>query len=264
MTITLTFLGAGSAFTTAAYYQSNLLLTADNGRHMLIDCGSDIRFSLAEWSLGHEEAHAAIQALYVSHLHSDHIGGLEWLAFKSYFSPGMERPTLFLVEELADRLWENALRGGLESIEEKQMGLSDYFAPEIVTPGQPFYWENICLTPFRTVHVNNPQYPMYSYGLVIQERGKEEAFIFTADTILHPELLQLFEQWVPRTRAIFQDCETTAVPSGVHAHYTELRTLPLPLRRKMWLYHYNPHPPYHPEEEGFLGFVRKGQHFRLG
>ncbi|MEO5350422.1 MAG: MBL fold metallo-hydrolase [Magnetococcus sp. YQC-3] len=263
MAMTLTFLGTGSAFTTNAYYQSNLLLTAESGKQMLIDCGSDIRFSLGEWCMKQEIPRPEIHAVYVSHLHSDHIGGLEWLAFKSYFTAGVTRPTLFLVEELAPRIWEHALRAGLECIEEKLMTLSDYFVPVTVRAGARFQWENIQFTPFRTVHVRNPQHPMYSFGLIIQEMGQEKVFIFTTDTVLDQNLLQLFAEWSPRTQYIFQDCETSPVKTGVHAHYTDLRTLPEKLRRSMWLYHYNPNPPYRPEEDGFPGFVHKGQFFSL-
>ncbi|MBF0583507.1 MAG: MBL fold metallo-hydrolase [Magnetococcales bacterium] len=262
MSMELTFLGVGSAFTTDEYYQSNLLLTAASGKKMLIDCGSDIRFSLAEWGMCHEGVRTDIDAVFISHLHSDHIGGLEWLAFKSYFAAGVARPTLFLVEDFANRLWDHGLRGGLECITEKQMTLSDYFVPVAVVPGQPFRWEGIQFTPFRALHVNNPLHPMYSFGLIIQVGG--EACIFTTDSILDQNLRHLLEAWLPRVRFVFQDCETSSIPTGVHAHYTELCGLPLPLRNKMWLYHYNPHPPYRPEEDGFLGFVRRGQGFHFG
>lgn len=258
---TLVFLGAGSAFTTPDYYQSNLLLRAANGKQMLIDCGSDARFSLAEWCAGDAARTPHIDAVYISHLHSDHVGGLEWLAFKTYFTPGVARPTLFVAEELISPLWEHSLRAGLACITDQVMQLSDYFVPVALLPGQPFRWENLRLTPFRTVHVDNPQRPMYSFGLIIQEADREEALLFSSDTLLTPALIHLFESWKTRIRWIFQDCETTATPTGVHSHYTTLRTLPADIRGKMWLYHHHPNPPYTPQKDGFLGFVRKGQHF---
>lgn len=260
--MTITFLGVGSAFTTTEYYQSNLLISAASGKKMLIDCGSDARLSLAEWSLRHEEKCPDIDAVYISHLHSDHIGGLEWLAFNSYFNQNMARPKLFLVEDLASKMWDRVLRGGLECIAEKTMGLSDYYEPIVVSPSVAFQWENIRFTPFRTIHVNNAVQPMYSFGLVMRAVEQEEVFIFTTDTILDQNLINLFAAWEPRVRFIFQDCETADFRTGVHAHYTELCSLPEKLRNKMWLYHYNPHPTHTPVDDGFLGFVRKGQIFR--
>ena len=42
------FIGVGAAFTTAEYYQSNMLIIAQSGKRMMLDCGSDARFSLNE------------------------------------------------------------------------------------------------------------------------------------------------------------------------------------------------------------------------
>ncbi|MGL5193292.1 MAG: MBL fold metallo-hydrolase, partial [Chroococcales cyanobacterium] len=68
----LTFLGSGSAFTVGANnYHSNVLLESDRGTKLLIDCGSDIRFSLHEAGYSHLD----ITDIYISHLHSDHAGG---------------------------------------------------------------------------------------------------------------------------------------------------------------------------------------------
>ena len=69
----LIFLGTGSAFT-LENYQSNMLVEAQEGL-LLIDCGGDARHSLARrgWTA------LDITDIYISHLHADHIGGLEWL-----------------------------------------------------------------------------------------------------------------------------------------------------------------------------------------
>ncbi len=60
---------------------------------------------------------------------------------------------------------------------------------------------------------------------------------------------------------IFQDCETLPCKSGVHAHYSELKELPPEIKRKMWLYHYNCNPLLDCKQDGFAGFVAKGQCF---
>jgi hypothetical protein len=47
----------------------------------------------------------------------------------------------------------------------------------------------------------------------------------------------------------------------VHSHYSDLCTLPAELRRKMWLYHYNPGPLPDVRAQGFRGLVQRGQCF---
>ncbi len=83
MTLKMTFLGTGSAFTNGPdNYQSNVLLEKD-GDTLLIDAGTDIRHSLREQSFNYSD----IKNVYLTHLHCDHCGGFEWLALTSYFDP---------------------------------------------------------------------------------------------------------------------------------------------------------------------------------
>lgn len=91
----LQFLGTGSAFTTKNF-QTNFLIRV-NGRRLLVDCGGDARHSMDMLGL----THRAIDAVYISHQHSDHIGGLEWLAFMSYFDPGCAKIPLTSPRTLA-------------------------------------------------------------------------------------------------------------------------------------------------------------------
>jgi len=43
----------------------------------------------------------------------------------------------------------------------------------------------------------------------------------------------------------------------VHAHYDDLCTLLSELKKKMRLYHYQPHPTCQADADGFAGFVKK-------
>ena len=50
----LVFLGSGSAFTVGHdNYQSNMLMVSKSGKCLLLDCGTDIRFSLNEQGYKH-------------------------------------------------------------------------------------------------------------------------------------------------------------------------------------------------------------------
>ena len=52
-----------------------MLLINEQGNKLLIDCGSDIRFSLYAAGFSHLD----ITDIYISHLHADHAGGLEYI-----------------------------------------------------------------------------------------------------------------------------------------------------------------------------------------
>lgn len=259
--MTFTFLGVGSAFTTQEYYQSNILITSETGKNMLIDCGSDARFSLGEWCKKNGKRHVTIDAVYITHLHADHIGGLEWLAFNTFFNPNAPKPKLYAVDILYDKIWDHALRSGLEYIDDRVMTISDYFEPYILSHELPFVWENIRFIPLRMLHVLNSVCPIYSFGFVIEDLKTGRSLFFTSDTIFDPGLVAYLELWAPKVDLIFQDCETLPFHTKVHAHYQSLLTLPIALREKMWLYHYNPNPSQDPKADGFLGFVRKGDSF---
>jgi len=253
------FIGVGSAFTTQDYYQSNLLITAPSGKRLLLDCGSDARFALAENDIYGHNVGEKLDAVYISHLHADHIGGLEWLAFSTFFNPNANKLKLFMEEQTMQRLWEQSLRGGLERLEGQQLHLTDYFNCYPLAEEGTFKWENIQLTLKQMLHVNTGSIITnhYSYGLLLSTDSGANIFIST-DTKFQADFII---EMASKVDLIFHDCETTAYDTPVHAHYTELRTLPLFTKQKIWLYHYQPQPPYQPEEDGFRGFVTKGQEF---
>lgn len=249
------FLGVGSAFTTAKYYQSNLLVTSDSGKRMLLDCGTDIRFSLSEAGLGPFD----VDAVYLSHQHADHLGGIEFLCYATFFSPEFKYPKLFGEAELLQTAWDHSLSGGLSCVDDKARGLSDFFRPMPQEPEGSFVWEGITFTLVPMPHVVTEVCALYSYGLKIQAPSGKSAF-FSTDAVFQPERLAQLAQEVD---LIWHDSETSGHATGVHAHYTELKTLPEAIKAKTWLYHYQPDPSFDPKQDGFLGFVSKGQAFKL-
>lgn len=253
--IQLLFLGSGSAFTVGGdNFQSNILLMTETGKKLLIDCGSDIRFSLHQFGFTHRD----ITDIYISHLHSDHVGGLEYIGLSTKFDPQCSKPTLYLSGDVASEIWDNTLSGGMRSIEGKIADLNTFFDVYSIKPNGYFIWETIKFDLIKVIHINNSYFMMPTYGLFFELNGTK--IFLTTDTQFCLEMLQDYYQ---QADIIFHDCETSLYPTPVHARYEQLVTLPEPIKNKMWLYGYQPGELPEATKEGFLGFVQRGQIFNF-
>jgi ribonuclease BN (tRNA processing enzyme) len=251
----LIFLGSGSAYTVGGgNFQSNMLLITGAGQRLLIDCGSDIRWSLPQQGLSYLD----VTDIYVSHLHSDHAGGLESIGFQRKFDPRCARPRLYVEDSLVGPLWDHCLRGSMGIISDAETTLETFFDVHTVSAHESFKWGTARLEPVPTIHVSSPNATASSYGLFIQH-GAHRTFL-TTDTQYTPNHLA---PYYASADLVFHDCETTAMKTGIHAHYEELLRLPDPVRAKTWLYGYQPGPLPDALADGFLGFVQPGQSFEL-
>ena len=248
----LTFIGSGHAFTTNENYHSNMLLEAPNHETLLIDCGSDARHALHELNLSHRN----INNVYISHLHADHIGGLEWLAFSSKFDSSVKsKPNLFVHEALAKKIWVNALSAGLCSLQDEDANITTYFNLKNIS-NNAFIWNEITFELIPTIHVSSNHISVPSYGLFFSANNLK--IFITTDTQFTPNHYnKIYEQ----ASIIFHDCETSVQKSTVHAPYSDLISLDPAIKSKMWLYHYNDGPLPDAKKDGFRGFVKKGQCF---
>jgi ribonuclease BN (tRNA processing enzyme) len=254
----LTVLGEGSAFS-QKYYNTMYILEADNGRRMAIDFGADAKWAYKEAGIGLQD----IDAVYISHLHGDHIGGLEWLGFATYFNPTLSRPGLYLVNDLVSPLWNNALSAGMGSLQGKVCGLHDFFDVKSMIANEAVEWNGITLQPVQTIHIMNGFQFVPSYGLLVTQNGKT-CFI-TCDTQHAPYQIQDFYNMAD---VIFQDCEYLyfdgkPLKSGVHAHYEDLKTLHDKTKAKMYLSHYQDglrenETDESVQEAGFKGIAKMG------
>lgn len=252
----LIFLGSGAAFTVGANnFHSNMILEDDSNGHnsrLLVDCGSDVRFSLHELGLTYRD----IEAVYISHLHADHAGGLEWLSLSSKFDQACSKPTLYVNEKTVHDLWSTVLAGGLSTLHGVIADLSTYFNVCPIKENGSFSWRAHEFKVIQTVHIMSGFALVPSYGLLFKADGIT-VFLTTDTQFSLPQLMNFYQT----ADFIFHDCETSANHSGVHAHYNELTSLPNEIKQKMWLYHYNPGELPDARKEGFLGFVKKGQAF---
>lgn len=249
------FLGAGSAFTVGSdNFHSNVLIKAPSGRRLLVDCGSDLRWSLERRGLTHVD----VTDIYVSHLHADHVGGLEYVGLTTRFDPRCERPRLYLADGLVGDLWDHSLSGGMRAVTGEDATLDFYFDVRGIPPGGGFDWEGLHFDLVPTTHVTGKNGDVHSYGLDFTANGRR--VFYTTDTQFTPAA---FGDLLEGADLIFHDCETAPTASGVHAHFAELLSLPAHVKAKTWLYHYQPGPLPDARGAGFLGFVTPGQTFEL-
>ena len=83
MTVTVTFAGCGDAFGSGGRFQACIHLRPGAGQPpVLLDCGATSLTALRQAGLDPGE----IRAVFVSHLHGDHFGGLPFLILDGQFS----------------------------------------------------------------------------------------------------------------------------------------------------------------------------------
>ena len=249
----LIFLGTGSAFT-MDNYQSNILVDAPEGR-LLIDCGGDARFSLAE----HGVSATGITDVYISHLHNDHIGGLEWLGLTTYFSGSKDdpsrRPRLHVHHSLVEDLWLS-LHGGMGTLQGRVANMETYFDVRPIVRNGDFTFAGTTFRTVQVVHYYDGFEIVPSYGLLFEKSGV--TVFITTDAQFAPNQMADFRGMADY---VFHDCETSQFASSVHAHYDELKELDDGLKGRMWLYDYQDGDKPDCTKDGFLGWVKKGQTF---
>jgi glyoxylase-like metal-dependent hydrolase (beta-lactamase superfamily II) len=103
-------IGTGSAFA-KVFDNNNALITVD-GQTLMVDCG--ITAPKALYELGH--SFNDINAILLTHIHGDHVGGLEEFAFQMKYI-FKRKPILYISAKLVEPLWEHTLKGGLQQEE---------------------------------------------------------------------------------------------------------------------------------------------------
>lgn len=253
------FIGTGSAFTLKNYHTNFVL--EDGGQKMLIDAGSDVRFSLKKAGMSYKD----IDVMYLSHGHGDHLYGAEYLGFISYFDPTKDKIKLYGNGDVLRHGWDDGLKASMGSLQMMIANLETYYDVTYIRPNGSFNWLGNKCTPFATVHIMNGYSIVPSYGLRIKIATGEQIY-FTTDTQHAPhQLLDMYRD----VDFIIQDTETSAFKSGVHANYMDLRELPADIKAKMALTHYGDNVmdddgkvtaewADKAKADGFYGFVDRG------
>jgi len=236
------FLGSGSAFVRETEnYQSNILINDS----LLYDCGTTINEALHTNNIKIEN----IKAIFISHLHADHIGGLEYIGFSSYFVLNKYRINLLIPRFLYKNVKEY-LNITMSNTPDGIQAVEGYFNPILIEKK----YNNLQI--IETEHTKER-----SYGIII-----DNIFI-SGDTIFNKGYLVNIYNSVEH---IFHDCEFANYPNSVHTQFRELKTLSEDIKSKMYLYHYSLGDKTYLELEkevldaGFKGLVKRGEEFELG
>ena len=106
-------LGVGDAF--SAKYYSTCFALESAGRWLLVDCPHPIRKILREAaeSAGISLQADQLEAVYLTHLHGDHVSGLEVLGYYFRYVVGRRLP-VYTHRDVAAHLWDGVLAGSME------------------------------------------------------------------------------------------------------------------------------------------------------
>ena len=193
MSWALRFLGVGNAQAAPVLGSACGVLERNGDPILMIDCGQEALSAYLD------RYGAPPRALYITHLHMDHVGGLERLFYRIYFDPRLRGQTrLFVSAALVPLL---------------QARVADY--PEVLAEGGANFWDAFVLTPVSRgfwheglwfdVFPTRHHAPGTSFGIALPG-----CFVWTGDTRPIPEMLA---QQAAHGELVAHDCALVGNPS---------------------------------------------------
>ncbi|MFI5297748.1 MAG: MBL fold metallo-hydrolase [Polyangiales bacterium] len=254
-------LGVGDTFS-ATHVTASLLLRCE-GFTLAIDAPDRYRGVLARASTADDTlALSTIDDVLITHVHGDHVNGLEGIAFFKRFAQ-QRRVRLYTLPEVVGPLWDRRLFAPMSELwdgkKKQTMRFSDYFdmaepprrgvdRPEhggVIDPNVPREIGPFTVRARRTIH------HVPTSALLIEGGGVTLGY--SADTAFDPDLIE----WLSSADLIIH--ETNHGPA--HTPYEKLEALPAELRQKMRLIHY---PDGFDVDDSAIVALREGQRIRVG
>jgi glyoxylase-like metal-dependent hydrolase (beta-lactamase superfamily II) len=238
--------GVGDAFT--AMHHNACLLVEGGGTRVLVDAPPALARALADLGerggprLGLDDVDHVI----ITHLHGDHMGGLEQLLYWRRFVTG-RKATVWAIAEVHAGLWERRLAGGMEQLMDEagvmhRMRLEDYTEVRTLAPGTARIG-GLAIDWRPTIH------HVPTSALRFEAAGAR--FGYSADTAFDPALVA----WLGESELFFHETNL-----GVHTPLASLVALPEAVKARMRLIHY---PDFHDVESSPIRCAREGDAYAL-
>jgi ribonuclease BN (tRNA processing enzyme) len=225
-------LGVGDTFTERHF--THALLLEHDGFRLAIDCPDSYRRVLkqardrvaqATPSLAPSLDLFGIDDVLVTHVHGDHMNGLEGVGYFKHFA--QHRPVrLHTIAPVQERLWEGRLRCPMGRLWNgtsfRELRFEDYFA-----------WNEVALDrstvigPF-TVRARTTRHHVPTSALFVECKGRSIGI--SSDTAFDPTLIEFL---APADLVVH---ETNLGPA--HTAYADLLTVEESIKKKMRLIHY--------------------------
>lgn len=218
-------LGVGDAF--SEFHNPSALLLICDGFCLGIDCPDMYRKILRQAGkpTGTYVPIERIDHFLITHIHGDHVNGLEAVAFYKHFFE-KKRVKLIASDQVLSIIWKERLQGGMNTLFDGRdfvnMNFGDYF--DII----PLSWDSITLVgPFK-IRAYPTHHHIPTSAVLVEAAGKKLGY--SSDTAFDPRLISFLSE------ADLIIHETNLGPA--HTPYASLLELPENIRKKMRLIHY--------------------------
>lgn len=155
----LTIVGSGDAFSSGGFGQTCLHVVSARSpgalkTTFLIDCGATALEGLSKLSIETSE----IDAIFITHLHGDHIGGLPYIILRMMFQDQRTRPLeLFGPPEL-EQTYTKLMELMYVGVARMERQFEMHF--HVLLPDVPKEWRDLTISAFDVVHPIDPAYAL--------------------------------------------------------------------------------------------------------
>ena len=216
--------GPGDAFSATRFGSSALIETAEG--FVAIDCPASplAMYRSAASRTGIPIDPGSIRHVLLTHLHADHAGGLETMAFyRRYKAADGPRPGLWGAAAVMNRVWERLAPSmdGRRDGDTPSASLEDFFEPGILREDSETRVGDL------RVRIRWGVHSIPTVGMLISDGTTTVGW--SGDT----EFQRAHADWLAQADLIVHECGESAK----HATWAELRTLPTEIQRRMRLLH---------------------------